>query len=32
LQAICLHFSKTEVGLDADLRWWAYPIFTVADK
>ena len=31
-QAICLHFSKDQVGLDADLRWWAYPIFTVADK
>ena len=32
LQAICLHFSKEQVGLDADLRRWAYPIFTVADK
>ena len=32
LQAICLHFSKGQVGLDADLRRWAYPIFTVADK
>jgi len=31
-QAISLHFSKDQVGLDADLRLWSYPIFTVADK
>lgn len=29
LQAVSLHFSKSEVGLDVDDRVWAYPLFAV---
>lgn len=29
LQAVSLHFSKSEVGLDVDDREWGYPIFRV---
>jgi len=29
LQAVSLHFSHSEVGLEVDDRQWAYPIFKI---